>query len=289
MTVQLRYQPPLDWDALLRFLRLRATPGAEVVDAAVYRRTIAINGVAGVMSVSCDAKAAQLILHVSGVADGDVVARVRRIFDLDADPHATAARLRRSPQLRRCVDAAPGLRVPGAWDGFELAVRAVLGQQVTVKGATTLAGRLVRAFGTPIENCRAIEKCGGLSHLFPRPAALADADLAPIGLPRARAATIRGLAAAVASERVMLDGSCALADTVSTLCALAGIGDWTAQYIAMRALRDADAFPSTDLGLQRALARDNQRPSAAELLRLAEAWRPYRAYAAMHLWCGGAA
>jgi len=210
----------------------------------------------------------------------DVVERVRRIFDLDADPLRITDHLRGSSLLQPMLDAQPGLRVPGAWDAFELAVRVILGQQVTVQGATTLAGRLVQAFGTPVEGG------GGLTHLFPQPTMLANADLARIGLPRARAATIRALATSVTRGGLILDASQGLEEAVERLCALPGMGPWTAHYIAMRALGEPDAFPSTDLGLRRALGNGAGPLPATEVSRLAEAWRPWRAYAALHLWVG---
>ena len=210
-----------------------------------------------------------------------VVERARRLFDLDADPVPIADHLAGSPELAPLVARRPGLRVPGAWDAFELAVRAVLGQQVTVRGATTLAGRLVRAFGTPLDRAE-----DGLTHLFPRPEALAAADLGALGLPRARAATIRALAGAVASGEVVLDASRGLEDAVARLAAVPGIGAWTAHYIAMRALGEPDAFPAADLGLRRALGNGAGRLAPARVAELAEAWRPWRAYAAMHLWAG---
>jgi AraC family transcriptional regulator of adaptative response / DNA-3-methyladenine glycosylase II len=175
--------------------------------------------------------------------------------------------------LSRRVARRPGLRVPGAWDGFELAVRAILGQQVTVKGASTLAGRIVEGYGTPVKSN------DGLTHLFPSPCVLAEADFGEVGLPRARAAAIRGLAQAVASGHVTFSG---IVDE-SNLLSLPGVGDWTAQYIAMRAMGEPDAFPSSDLGLLHAAGLT----SARKLAERAERWRPWRAYAAMHLWQGG--
>jgi AraC family transcriptional regulator of adaptative response / DNA-3-methyladenine glycosylase II len=211
-----------------------------------------------------------------------IVERVRRMFGLDADPHRIGSHLRQSPRLAAMVDALPGLRVPGAWDAFELAVRAVLGQQVTVRAATTLAGRLVQAYGAPVEGLGV-----GLSHLFPPPATLAEADVAALGMPRTRAATIRALAAAVSRGELVLDAAGGLNHAVARLCAIPGVGPWTAHYIAMRAFGEPDAFPATDLGLRRALAGGRGPLHATELLRLAEAWRPWRAYAAMYLWAAG--
>jgi AraC family transcriptional regulator of adaptative response / DNA-3-methyladenine glycosylase II len=208
-----------------------------------------------------------------------IVERARRIFDLGADPLQITSALRRSPLLAARLRRAPGLRVPGAWDGFELAVRAVLGQQVSVKGATTLAGRLVQTFGKPVAGVGE-----GLTHVFPRPEALAEVDLARIGIPGARAETLRALARAVATGGLRLDAAQGLDEAVARLVAIPGIGAWTAHYVAMRALGEPDAFPASDLGLRRALASGGVAPSARELARIAESWRPWRAYAAVALW-----
>jgi AraC family transcriptional regulator of adaptative response / DNA-3-methyladenine glycosylase II len=282
LALRLAYRPPLDWAAAMRFLAARATPGVELVEEGSYRRTIEVDGAAGTIDVRQAPDEAHLLVRVQLPAYAGligVVERVRRIFDLGADPLRIGEQLRRSPTLRAAIDARPGLRVPGAWDGFELAVRAVLGQQVSVRAATTLAGRLVRTFGRAVEGSGA-----GLSHLFPRPATLADADVSSVGLTRARAATVRALAREVAAGALALDASHGLEETVSRLCAVPGIGPWTAHYIAMRAFGEPDAFPSGDLGLRHALARGGSLPSVARLNRLAESWRPWRAYAAMHLW-----
>jgi AraC family transcriptional regulator of adaptative response / DNA-3-methyladenine glycosylase II len=282
MTVRLAFRPPLDWPGLLDFLAPRATPGVEAVAGGVYRRTISLRGVAGTVEVRAAAGEPHLLMRVRLGRREHMPAigqAARRLFDLDTDPAPIAAHLAQSPVLAPLVARRPGLRVPGAWDGFELAVRAVLGQQVTVRGATTLAGRLVRAFGTPLERPE-----DGLTHLFPPPAALADADLATIGLPRARAATIRRLAAAVARGEVVLDASRGLEDAVERLAAVPGIGSWTAHYIAMRGLGEPDAFPAADLGLRRALANGAGPLAPARVTERAEAWRPWRAYAAIHLW-----
>ncbi len=282
LVVKLPYRPPLDFPAMLRFLRPRAIPGVESVGDADYRRTIEVGGAAGAIELRPVAGEAQLAMRVrlpsyEGLIR--VVERARRIFDLGADPLQIASHLRRSPLLVARLERSPGLRVPGAWDGFELAVRAVLGQQVSVKGASTLAGRLVRAFGKPVEGC-----AEGLSHLFPRPEALAEADLSRIGLPSARAEALRSLARAVATGGLRLDAPQGLDEAVARLRALPGVGEWTAHYVAMRALGEPDAFPASDLGLRHALGRGDAAPSARELQRIAEAWRPWRAYAAMLLW-----
>src|SRR5256886_943889 len=248
MTVRLAFRPPLDWSGLLGFLAPRATPGVEAIAAGVYRRTIGLGDAAGTIEVRAAAGEPHLVMRVRRRRLPEVVERARRLFDLAAGPVRIADHLAGSPELAPLVARRPGLRVPGAWDAFELAVRAVLGQQVTVRGATTLAGRLVRAFGRPLDRAE-----DGLTHLFPRPETLADADLASIGLPRARAATIRGLARGVARGEIALDASRGLEDAVARLAAVPGIGAWTAHYIAMRAFGEPDAFPAADLGLRRAL------------------------------------
>ncbi len=224
-----------------------------------------------------------------------MVERVHRMFDLDSDPRVINEVLRHDPLLAPLVRARPGARVPGAWDGFELAVRALLGQQVTVAGATTLAGRLCDAFGEPGPFSGT-----GLSRLFPTPAALADGDVARIGMPRRRAEAIRTLAREVRDGRIVLEPSADPGETATRLemaarlGRIAGIGDWTVQYVAMRALRDPDGFPAGDLGLLRAVARslpegERRTLNASALARRAEAWRPWRAYAAIQLWLSGSA
>jgi AraC family transcriptional regulator of adaptative response / DNA-3-methyladenine glycosylase II len=207
------------------------------------------------------------------------VQRCRHLFDLDADPEAVAGVLGEDEILRCLVAARPGLRVARHVDGFELAVRAVLGQQVTVRGARTLADRLVRALGTPLA-------CpdGGLTHLFPTAGAVVCGDLSGIGLPVARLQALRALAGAVASGKIDLGPGADREWTVAALVALPGISTWTASYIAMRALGDPDAIPLGDLGLRRALELFGATADAKALRARAERWRPWRSYAAMHLW-----
>lgn len=200
------------------------------------------------------------------------------MFDLAADPADIAGHLGRDTALSGVLSAHPGLRLPGAWDGFELAVRAILGQQVTVKGASTLSGRLASAFG---ERMAAAD---GPTILFPTPAVLAGAEVERIGLPKARARTIKALAEAVASGAVTFDAALDPDALERRLTALPGIGSWTAQYVAMRALNEPDAFPATDLGLIRSAAALGMAATAKELALRAEAWRPWRAYAAQYLW-----
>lgn len=210
---------------------------------------------------------------------------MRRLFDLDADIAAIDGRLSRDPLLAAWVAERPGVRVPGAWDGFELAVRAILGQQVTVIGARTLAGRLTETVGEPLSPAAGAD--AALTHLFPTAEAVGAIDPIGVGLTRTRAATLRGVAQAMADDPLLLRAYETLEETVAKLEALPGVGAWTAHYIAMRALREPDAFPASDLGLLRALETAEGRPSPKDLLQRAEAWRPWRAYAAMRLWLQG--
>jgi AraC family transcriptional regulator of adaptative response / DNA-3-methyladenine glycosylase II len=287
IALRVPYRPPFDWEGILAFLAFRAIPGVEHVDASGYRRVIALEDSAATVEVRHEPDSHHLICRVR-VDDSrqlsNCVERVRRLFDLGANPRQIAADLRRDDVLAKRLAARPGIRVPGAWDGFELTVRAILGQQVSVKGATTLAGRLVERFGKPVESTF----CEELTHRFPEPEVLAEADVASIGLPAARGEAIRALASTVARGDLTLTGSCDAELVRAQLCALPGIGDWTAQYVSMRALGDADAFPSSDLGLIRALsAGRSKRISPAALRARSEAWRPWRAYAAVCLWASG--
>ena len=273
----LRFRPPYHWPGMLAFLAARATPGVEVVEAGVYRRSIELNGSSGYFEVSLDDANNSLVARIQF---GDpralfgLVERIRAMFDLNADWMDIARTLKGDPILRNRMEQRPGLRVPGSWDGFELAVRAILGQQITVKGATTLCGRIVKLFGQPIVSRL------GLTHLFPSAEKLVQADLTRVGLTKARALTIRDLARAVCDKKFSFDGVVNGDDLLEQLCTIPGIGLWTAQYIAMRALREPDAFPVGDMALMRTLGLNNSR----EVERRAEMWRPWRAYATMYLW-----
>lgn len=272
LTLRLSFRPPFDWRGLLEFLDGRAIPGVEKVEGNVYHRTISLGAARGVLRAECDLQNAQLVVSLSPIPGAhlmEAVERARALFDLDADPLRIAAHLGRQPDLRTAVKSFPGLRVPGGWDGFELAVRGILGQQVSVKGARTLAGRIVAAFGTPVS-----KEGSGLTHYFPSATAIAQADLERLGIFRQRARALRALAAEVAAGRITLDGSANRDATLQALLALPGVGPWTAQYIAMRALRAPDAFPDTDLVLRRAIKNRKR----------TEAWSPWRAYATMYLW-----
>jgi AraC family transcriptional regulator of adaptative response / DNA-3-methyladenine glycosylase II len=281
LSVRLSYRPPLPWRTMLAFLAGRATPGVESVAGDVYRRTVRIGDDAAAIEIRPDPERAQIVLRVHATDHTrliDVVDRVRRLFDLGADPLRIATHLRRDPRLRAVVGKLAGLRVPGAWDPFELAVRAILGQQVTVRAATTLAGRLAERFGT------AADLGPSLTRLFPTPATLADAPIETIGIPGARATTIRTLAAAVADGQLAFDASDGAEALAERLCALPGIGPWTAEYVAMRALGEPDAFPAGDLGVRAALGNGAGPLPAKEAQAIAEPWRPWRAYAVMYLW-----
>jgi len=209
----------------------------------------------------------------------EIAACARRLFDLSADPQPIIERLGRDRRVGRAIRK--GLRVPGAWDPFELAVRAILGQQVSVAGATTLAGRLADRFGTRLPTSAA---SGRLTHVFPGPATLVDAPLEATGLTRTRADAVRALATAVVREPRFLHGPGGIRETVERLVALPGIGPWTAEYIAMRVLGDPDAFPNGDLGLRQAVGPVGRTATPAQAVQAAEAWRPWRAYAAMAIW-----
>ena len=274
---RLRYRPPYFWPGMLKFLEGRATPGVEVVRGDVYRRTISLNGTNGYFEVASDEHSPTLVVRLQF---GDpqalfaIVERIRAMFDLDADWTAVVKGLNADEALKERLRAVPGLRVPGCWDSFELTVRAILGQQITVKGATLLAGRIAKACGEPLTAAE------GLTNLFPSPDILAKANLTSLGLTRARAETIYTFARAVRDRQIDFEGNADTETLLNQLCEIPGIGRWTAQYVAMRALREPDAFPSGDRGLMRALNLGNAR----DLERRAEAWSPWRAYAAMYLW-----
>ena len=290
VTLTLAYRPPYDWEAMLDFLRLRAIPGVETVEIGAYARVIALAGGRGVLTVRpTKGDRLSVTVHFPKLAAlPAIIARVRRVFDLTADPQRIAAHLSQDPRLAPGLTARPGLRVPGAWDGFELAVRAILGQQISVAAAAALAGKLTAAHGAPLGD--ATPEFPGLTHAFPSAEALAAADLSGLPMPKARASALSGLAAAAAADLDLFTPRAGLDEAVSRLRRLPGVGEWTAQYIAMRQLREPDAFPAADLGLLRAMAGpDGERPSATQLLAYAERWRPWRAYAAQHLWAAAGA
>ncbi|TDK25072.1 DNA-3-methyladenine glycosylase 2 family protein [Luteimonas aestuarii] len=284
LSLRLHYRPPYDFAAMLDFLRGRALPGVEIVDDRSYLRVVGDGASPGWLRASARPGEHALSLELHGIAPAallDVVERVRRMFDLDADPRSIGDVLARDARLRPLVRKRPGLRLPSGWDGFEIAVRAVVGQQVSVAAARTITTRLAERFGTPLPDAFAAL---GLRHLFPTADTLADADFAGIGLTAARAATVRTMARALVDGVVDFRADRTLDDNVARWSALPGIGPWTAQYIALRALGHPDALPAEDLVLQKQLARDGERPGAKALRTHAEAWRPWRGYAVIHLW-----
>ena len=285
VTLKLSYRPPYDWDAMMSFLALRAIPGVEMVRDGVYARTIAIGADRGALTVQrAEGDRLSVMVRFPRLqALPAIIARVRRVFDLAADPTTIGAHLSQDPVLAPLVAARPGLRVPGAWDGFELGIRAILGQQITVPAAIVLAGRLTRDYGERLPE--PVPGFEGLTRVFPSAERLAEADLSTLPMPRARSGSLSALARAAVADPDLFGARGDLDDAVLRLRALPGIGEWTAQYIAMRQLREPDAFPAADIGLMRAMAdAEGLRPTAAELLAHAEHWRPWRAYAAQHLW-----
>ncbi|MDI5986613.1 AlkA N-terminal domain-containing protein [Halomonas sp. M4R5S39] len=289
ISLLLPYRPPYDWQAMLGFLGVRAIRGLEAVDGNRYRRTIRLGAEIGEIAVTHVPEEAVLRVSIRFPrldALPGIIARVRRLFDLQADPEAIRRALSRDEALAPLVQARPGLRVPGGWDAFEVAVRGILGQQVTVGAATRLAERLVDRLGDRLPEDAGVP---GLDRLFPLPERFALETIAAIGMPGARAAALVQLASAYRAEPRLFDRCHDLAETISRLRDLPGVGDWTAHYIAMRALQENDAFLASDVALQRALVVDGRRPTARGLLARAEAWRPWRAYAVMHLWHADAA
>ena len=273
MRAILPYTPPYDWAAMSQFLAARATPGVERVDAAGYCRSLSVNGFTGSLAVAPMDGANALTVDVA-IPDRAlmpmIVERVAAMFDVDHDPAAITRSLGGRRLFRRACAAHAGIRLPGAWDPFELAIRAILGQQVSVRAATTMAGRLAAKWGEQAATGH------GLDRLFPWPATLVDAKLEQIGIIASRAKTIRQLSGHVCAGTL----SFASPGIVDELQEIAGIGDWTAQYIAMRALKNTDACPAGDLILRRKAGNC----TARVLEKRSQRWRPYRAYAVMLLW-----
>ncbi|OTP79086.1 DNA-3-methyladenine glycosylase family protein [Caballeronia sordidicola] len=283
--LQLPFVEPYDWPRVLRFFAGRATLGVETVEDGAYKRAIEWLGEPGTLSVTRHATKPCLVATIDGAASRHakpIGEHLTRMFDLRADATAITAHLARDPWFAPLTQAVPGLRVPGAWSGFELVVRAIVGQQVSVKAASTIIGRLVQRAGTPVPD----HAHADTAWRFPTPAALAQVDLDKIGMPGKRVAALQGFAREVATGALPLDDPRAdRGELRAALLAMPGIGPWTVEYVAMRALRDPDAWPGTDLILMQALAaRDPSMAKAAALRARAENWRPYRAYAALHVW-----
>jgi AraC family transcriptional regulator of adaptative response / DNA-3-methyladenine glycosylase II len=288
LELRLSYRPPLAWSELLAYLARRAVPGVERVnlEQKTYSRTIAMGDRVGWVVVRRSASGDWLDVTLPAAlaeVSWPILTRLRALFDLNANPASIDAHLGGDPLLGPSVRNHPGLRVPGSWSTFELAARAVLGQQVSVTGASTLASRLSAKYGRPV-----ITPFRDLNRLAPIAGNLASAsveDIASIGVPRSRATTLRDLA--VASEHGDLDFglTASIDEAVTSLRRVRGIGEWTAQYVAMRALRFPDAFPAGDLGIRKALAlAGHPLPTEKQVLERASAWRPWRTYAAIHLW-----
>jgi AraC family transcriptional regulator, regulatory protein of adaptative response / DNA-3-methyladenine glycosylase II len=285
-TLRLRYRPPYDWESMLGYLRARAIPGVEVVENGRYRRTVEIDGFVGTVEIAHLPQRQSLAVTIrfpNVQSFPAIVTRVRRLFDLGADIETIGTHLSRDPLLAPLVARRPGLRAPGAWDGFELAVRAILGQQVSVTAARRLAGHLVALHGKPVS-----KDCGGhasLSRVFPTAKRLASAKSIGLGMPGARQRSLQALAKAALADPNLFRPFGTIEEEIVRLRAIRGVGEWTAQYIALRALREMDAFPSSDIGLLRGAKIIVGTPStSASLLNRAESWRPWRAYAAQHLW-----
>jgi len=283
LTLKLFYRPPYDWHSLINFLRVRAIPGVEEVSAQGYRRSVLLGGKPGTIDVKpCLEK--NYLAATFELVDLSHLQRAieitRRLFDLDCDSTAVDTELGADATLASLVKTRPGLRVPGAWNAFEISVRAILGQQISVSAATTFARRLVETFGTPLN----LGQDDTLKFLFPEPDALIDADIARIGLTTRRAETVRQMATAFTQGRIDLGMADGLQAAQDMLCSVPGIGPWTAQYIAMRVLGDPDAFPVGDIALLRAINGRGENLTARDLERRAEDWRPWRSYAALHLW-----
>lgn len=285
LTVRLPYRRPFDWTAFLDFFAARATPGVEAVNGDTYSRTIISNDDHGVVEIRPDNRDGYLSLTLHCVDTNalfETVQNAREVFDLDAPISEIRTTLGKDKVLKPMLRKNPGVRVPGAWDGFEITIRAILGQQISVKAATTIAGRMAEKYGQRLELPGSNFE-GGLSHLFPTPERLMRARLQNIGLVRSRAETIRRVSAAVVNGELQFDVAQDPEDFCEALKSIKGVGDWTAQYVAMRALKNPDAFPGADLGLIRAIAYPG-RVTPKELTTRAEEWRPWRAYAAMLLW-----
>ena len=290
VVLRLKYRPPYDWNQMLAFLEARAIAGIELVKGERYFRTIEIDRSMGSIAVAHLPKQESIevaILFPNLKALPAIVTRVRQLFDLGADVEIINRHLSADPALARLVAQRPGLRAPGGWDGFEIAVRAVLGQQISVCAARQLARRLVQLHGRQVP--KAFQIHPSLSHVFPEPKRLGLHSSIGLSMPGARLLTLRAVAEAAVANPDLFGPLDRIEETVARLRTIRGIGDWTAHYIALRAARESDAFPATDLGLlQGASLMDGAHITPASLLSRAESWRPWRAYAAQHLWAARA-
>ena len=280
--ISLSYRPPYDWPAILAFLAYRAIPGVEAVTESSYARTFRLDDKAGHFVANFDAEAHQVHLKISYPDTRNlyhIIDRVRSLFDLRADSAEIDTFLAQDALLRPMVGRFPGQRVPGCWSGFEVAVRAILGQQVTVKAASTLVARIAERYGRPYD-C----ELKGLTYTFPEPEELMDADLSGMGIVGQRIAAIQAVARMVAAGELRMDCGVDTETFVEKICSIKGIGEWTAQYIAMRALNDPNAFPHSDLILRRAATAPGETLPPKQLRERAEPWQPWRAYCVILLW-----
>lgn len=284
-TIHLQYDPPLDWPFFLKYLGGRATPSVEKVEQDRYLRTFEANGTRGLLAISQHPSADCLVVDIKldGARAGAplrefVIGRVRQMFDLDADLEEVHRTLGQDPHMRALIASAPGVRIPGAWCDFELLMRTIAGQQVTVKAATTILGRLALRLGTQLENF------GEPALLFPSPRAVADGDLSAIGMPAKRVLALQSVARSIADGSIVfpIDAKNA-AEIGPALLKHPGIGPWTVSYFTLRAMRDPDAWPGLDLVLKRSVER-LATAARCSPIDLPSAWKPYRGYAAMHLW-----
>lgn len=287
VTLRLRYKPPYDWESMLSYLQARAISGVEVVEHGSYRRTVEMDGFVGSVEVAHLPERQSLVVRIcfpNVRSLPAIVTRVRRVFDLDADIETIDAHLSLDPRLAPLVAQRPGLRAPGGWDGFELAVRAILGQQISTIAARRLAGQLVALHGKPVSTSYVSHP--GLSHVFPTAESLATTESIGLGIPFARQSSLKALAQATVVDPNLFRPSGTIEESILRLRTIRGVGEWTAHYIALRAIREMDSFPSSDIGLLRGAARMDGAPrsTSASLLDRAESWRPWRAYAAQHLW-----
>lgn len=282
--MNLPYESGFDWASMLSFIAPRVIPGVECIRDNYYQRTFRLNGSCGWFKVMDSSQQNSLQLRIYFEKEGrqteQIAQRVRSIFDLDTDMRPILDKFRSDPILSPVVSAYPELRLPGSWDPFEFTVRAILGQQISVKAATTLAGRVASLCGPKCSG----EYPEGLATFFPTAEEICHFDLSKIGITSKRQTTIKDFASQVAHEKISLSSGQELESFVNSICKLPGIGPWTAHYVAMRALKIADAFPDSDLGVRKSLHDDGKLPTQKQIIKRAEAWRPWRAYATLFLW-----
>lgn len=291
VVVQLNYRAPYDWPAMLKYFAARAIDGMEVVENGKYIRAISIGDQHGVVTISHfegqsgsgqTGKIEARIRFPVLSALPQIIARLRRLLDLSTDPEIVGAHLSDDPFLKPLINKQLGLRAPGAWDGFELAIRAILGQQITIEAARKLGNGLVADYGEVLGSSTGV---AGVTHAFPLARTLAGADLSGLRMPRARSGALKAMAQAVVDDPDLFSMRASLDETIKSLTNLKGIGDWTAQYIAMRAMQEADAFPAADAALINAFEKlTGERLKPKELQVVAQKWRPWRAYATQYLW-----